>query len=443
MRRSTLPYLFCLTLALGYAVLKLGAVKSADRNISLLLLGLTALAYRLFTSRSNLAPALGSALQWSLILLPAYVALQLVPLPLSFLKLVSPARAGVLEALVPLFPRLGFAPLSVYPAATVGHFCRVAGYIVIFLLVREIAWRNFHRPWTFILPLMLLASLEACLGLVQFALGESGSPAHGTYVNRNHFAGLLEMVLPFAVMYSIMPLLQARAQWQSALLPVLKACAGLTLSAVIFLGVIYSLSRMGFVASLSSLFLVGTLALSRGAGAWKKWLAAGLVAALVVLTFVFLPPDQLIMRFADLGSTEKVTAQDRLQMWQETLPLIRDYGLLGCGLGGYESAFLKYNVTSHNSTVDYAHNDYLQLLADLGLIGFSMIALMMGTLLVKATRVAWRSAKMNSRCVALACVGSLAAILIHSLVDFNLYIPANAMALAWISGIVTGLEFYG
>jgi hypothetical protein len=50
---------------------------------------------------------------------------------------------------------------------------------------------------------------------------------------------------------------------------------------------------------------------------------------------------------------------------------------------------------------------------------------------------------MNSRCVALACVGSLVAILIHSLVDFNLYTPANAMALAWISGIVTGLEFYG
>src|SRR6266850_1365122 len=119
MRRSTLPYLFCLTLALGYGVLKLGAVNSADRNISLLLLGLMALAYRLFTSRSNLAPALESRLQWSLILLPAYVALQLVPLPLSFLRGVSPARAGLLEALVPLFPHLGFAPLSVYPAATV------------------------------------------------------------------------------------------------------------------------------------------------------------------------------------------------------------------------------------------------------------------------------------------------------------------------------------
>ena len=68
-------------------------------------------------------------------------------------------------------------------------------------------------------------------------------------------------------------------------------------------------------------------------------------------------------------------------------------------------------------------------------------AALMLAILAKAVRAALRNSDPNSRCLALACVGAIVAILVHSLVDFNLYIPANAVLLAWISGISAGLTF--
>jgi O-antigen ligase len=63
------------------------------------------------------------------------------------------------------------------------------------------------------------------------------------------------------------------------------------------------------------------------------------MAVLVILAFVFLPTDQLIARFADMASTDDITADDRARVWSETLRLIAAYPVFGCGLGAYESGF--------------------------------------------------------------------------------------------------------
>jgi O-antigen ligase len=88
---------------------------------------------------------------------------------------------------------------------------------------------------------------------------------------------------------------------------------------------------------------------------------------------------------------------------------------------------------------DYAHNDYLQLLAELGVVGFTIAIALALAILVKLLRTYMNSKNIDKRCVALACIGSFTAIGLHSLVDFNLYIPANAMLLSWIGGIAAGL----
>ncbi len=87
-------------------------------------------------------------------------------------------------------------------------------------------------------------------------------------------------------------------------------------------------------------------------------------------------------------------------------------------------------------TVNYAHNDYLQFLAELGVFGFAAGVLFAGRVLMVAVRRAVRSWAVDERFLMIACTGSLTAILLHSLVDFNLYMPANAMVLAWVCGIV-------
>jgi O-antigen ligase len=163
-----------------------------------------------------------------------------------------------------------------------------------------------------------------------------------------------------------------------------------------------------------------------------------MVAALVLAGFVFLPPDKLILRFAQIASVEGLTAEGRINLWAETIPLIHAYPIFGCGLGGYETAFLKFKVSEPLITDDFAHNDYLQLLAELGLVGFLIVAALAFSVVRAAFRKAVMSADREQRYFAVASAGALAAILLHSLADFNLYIPANAMLLAWIAGMTLG-----
>lgn len=105
--------------------------------------------------------------------------------------------------------------------------------------------------------------------------------------------------------------------------------------------------------------------------------------------------------------------------------MIREHLVTGVGMGGYETAFLRFRNVAPMNTVDYAHNDYLQYLAELGLVGFLLALGVLGRCLYRMGLGLERS-----RLVA-------AAMGVHSLFDFNLYIPANALVLAWILGMAT------
>ena len=86
---------------------------------------------------------------------------------------------------------------------------------------------------------------------------------------------------------------------------------------------------------------------------------------------VYLPGERLVKRFSDLAATREVPADTQAQIWRDTKALIKDYPLFGCGLGGYESCFMRYKSVAPTTTVHYAHNDYLQVLAELGVFGMA------------------------------------------------------------------------
>jgi O-antigen ligase len=100
-------------------------------------------------------------------------------------------------------------------------------------------------------------------------------------------------------------------------------------------------------------------------------------------------------------------------------------------MGGYETAFLRFKNVAPMNTVDYAHNDYLQYLAELGLVGFLLALGVLGRCLY------WMSRGLGRSRLVAGAFGAVAAMGAHSLVDFNLYIPANALVLAWILGMAT------
>jgi O-antigen ligase len=416
--------LLVLAAAFGYSVLEYGGLVLTDWNLCLLIVGVVAVVYW----RRSHAESLPAAA----LLLAAYVAFQLLPLPLFLTRLLSPSRAGALDSLATLVPRVRFASLSVVPAATFAALFRIIGYTLIFLLIRSIARRlSERRRWLAVIPPIIVAAGEAALGLWQHARGDE---VQGTYVNKNHFAGLLEMVLPFAIVYGIALLNNHGPAWRHV-----KMCAALIAALLMFTGVLYSASKMGFVATLGALFVMGLAAITAGLKTWKRWLVAAALATVLLFVFVFLPSDDLIAKFGNLFAKELAPGEGRWPIWLDTLRMIAAYPVFGAGLGTYETAFLKYQTSGVDHTFSFAHNDYLQLFAELGTVGFLILLAIIVPVAARAFRAARHGRDWNARCLGLGCAGSITAIALHSLADFNLYIPANALLLAWICGLSAGL----
>jgi O-antigen ligase len=424
---------------LGYTQFYYAGDQVTESSFSVWALRGLALFYWTKTPGYELAPALDEKLRWLLFLIPAYVLIQCVPLPEVLVASLSPARWELLAAANSVAVPVTSATLSVVPAQTLAHFFRIIAYIVVFLLACDLARRNQGRQWVAVFPIVGLATAEASLGLLQYWAGEAGEIAQGTYVNRNHFAGLLEMVLPFPVMYAISILRLDDRREVSSLGPALKASTALMAASLLFIGITYSLSRMGFVTSLASLFLMGLVTAAGYVKPKKRFLVWTVLLVAVASCLVLLPPDRLIYRFADLSSAEGITAEGRLNLTEETLSVVAAYPLAGLGLGAYESGFQRYKISAPTLNDPYVHNDYLQLLAELGLVGAFLGGGLVILLFCRTCHRALDTTDPEARFLAIACFGSMTAILIHSLVDFNLYIPSNAMTLAWLSGVAASV----
>jgi O-antigen ligase len=431
-----------LALSLAWAVFLGAGVSPYDWVTTLLYIGCISLLYWFSSQSRQNAPPLKIWVRLVIFALPCYIAFQLTPLPLSLLRTLSPARAALVDSLAPVLPNIApgivKAPLSVNPPAAVFWFFAILGYIATFFLVRELAWQFSRRPWALAAPLIAIAACQAAIGLSQVLAGRPSGEASGTYTSRDHFCGLLEMVLPLTLAYGLVLLRRRTGRFSTAKSAALAAAGMWAISALLLLAVICSSSEIGVLAALCSLFVI--LALTIGprlpSRLWRQSSLA-VVATAILLVVVFSPADRLVGSFARISSTGKVSPETRLFVWQETLPLIAEFGWFGCGLGGFESAFLRYQGIAGTSRFQFANNDYLQYLAELGFLGCALLAAVLMAFCRPIVRGILRLADEDRRLLAIGCAGSFLAAALHSLVDFNMYIPANAMTLAWIAGLVS------
>ncbi len=361
-------------------------------------------------------------LTWAAAGLPCYALLQMIPLPVALVGFLSPARGELVRSLVPFFGSRAFASLSIAPSETFPHFLLFATYCIVFFAVRQFARSAGGRIWIVTAPLVLAGAVEASFGLAQF-LTQGAAPPSGTYGVRNHLAGLLEMTLPLAAMYGIATLREARhSRNSSSGLP--RAIGAFAITGIMLAGLFTTLSRGGFAGFLASTLTLSALAIGRDMPPRKRVVFWALFFSAALCALFFLTPLTLIERISTHSSEGRVT------LWGEGLGVIREFPLVGCGLGGFESAFLKFKAAEGIFLIDYVHNDYLQYLAELGISGFLLAATFMVIVVKRSVEIALDASGL--RWLGLACFGSLTAILVHSVVDFNLYVPANAAVLAWI-----------
>jgi O-antigen ligase len=405
-------------------------------NISLLILGTGAVLYLLALSLTDFPSFVGPLLGWALLLPSAYVGFQVLPLPLTILRILSPARVHLVESLMPITQTPAFAAISIDSSTTAVYLLRTLAYSLSSLLIFAIyRYNGSRRSWAPVVPLIAIAAFEACLGILQFG---NGGDVAGTYKSRDHFAGLLEMVLPLAVACAIFLLKDSDGRESLPVSKAIKACVVFASAAAMLAGLVYSQSKMGFAAGLSSLFAMGAVTVLSKLKGIRGWMALAGLAVSIILLFVFLPTDQLAGAYTQFFSNDPASLEGRAPIWGDSRKLLSAYPVFGTGLGTYATAFLKYQTANLDWDYTFAHNDYLELGSELGVVGFLIFGGLFLTTLIKAIRAAC-TGDWNTRLLGLGCTGALTAIGIHSLADFNLYIPTNALALSWIVGVAIGL----
>jgi O-antigen ligase len=143
----------------------------------------------------------------------------------------------------------------------------------------------------------------------------------------------------------------------------------------------------------------------------------------------------VISRFETLKPSALEDPSGRLAIWKQANGIIRDYPAVGTGLGTFVVAFRRYQTTSLDFLVDHAHNDYLEVTTDTGILGAALLFIPIMGLLIRMILAYAGARSAYRRSVLLACIGGTAALLIHSATDFNLQVPANALLFAVVLGI--------
>jgi hypothetical protein len=381
------------------------------------------------------------------------VILQLLPLPAGLLRLLRPAWSANLSG----NDNHSFSSLSIAPYNTLIHlillFCCAAVFFFARMLGQDRTRRRRLVTW-----LVGLGTFEALYGLVQYLTGWQKifgyakkynlEEATGTYINRNHFAGFLEMVIPFGValvLYEnaklprkVVPGRNVNTRIKRMLGEKKLSRIGLWVFAamVMVAGLFFSLSRMGIISAVASLAVMAAFAgFQRKAG---LWVAAGIMTCGIILV-LWMGAGPALGRFGTISEEYARVDESRWSLWKDTARLIGGHPLLGSGLGTFPVAFTRVQSTFLGQFVNHAHNDYLELASDLGI---PMAAVFFGSTAALLARVARKAASSEvsfERAMALGCLGSIAAILLHSLTDFNLYIPANALVFSLILGLAASI----
>ena len=254
--------------------------------------------------------------------------------------------------------------------------------------------------------------------------------ASGTYINPNHFAGFLELVLPLPLAF----LLAGRV---SVVTRIVLAYASLTIMA----GLAVTMSRGGWVAGAAGIFLLlGFLLCHQNHRVRALLVLLVLLAGGGFFTAHYLSQNVAFMRRVakpDANGPGVVDTAARLQMWGPAVQMWRDNFWWGVGPGHYDYRFREYRPEGIQQRPDHAHNDYLELFADWGATGAVIVFGGLGIFIfglvktwphVRREENAFGTGMSSRYAFYLGAVSGLFALAVHSLVDFNLHIPANALA---------------
>jgi len=410
--------------------------------------------------------------KFALVVFLALSFLQLIPLPAGLVSVISPRAYAIYSGLVQdgIAAPASWLTLSLSPSATLSELILIlCTGIFGFLVLRTVRSRG--RVEILVVVILASALFQSFYGMAEVFSGHEailGRPKRynvgsvtGTYVNRNHLAGFLEMAFPLSLGYllvkaryfamekglslrqKILWFGQESLQW-TFLLGLVPVFIGV--------GLIFSKSRSGITVLAVTAVLAAVAASSwrefseedreEGSGrsrGHRQGRIVRLVVLAVLIVTVWLGIGPVIKRFSEVD----VTAEGRRTFYGNTLEMIGDFPLAGTGKGTYVNAYPMYEKMDDKLRLSFAHNDYLESAAENGVVGGGAL-IVAGIGLAVWLAAMWRRRRGSfAKGIGLGALLGVAAILIHGFTDFNLQIPANAVyftALAMLGVVVLGHE---
>jgi O-antigen ligase len=358
--------------------------------------------------------------------------------------LLWPILAILIVAIIQLLPlNTGERQTISYDAyvtsqAAIKIFASLCFFLLFATFINTDERRNFA-----VKAIIVMCVFIALVGIGQSYIGRTlwQRGIFGPFVNRNHFAGFLEMGVGLTG-----GLLIGRSV-RREVMAIYASCA-LAMSA----GIVLSASRGGMLALVAEVIFLAVIAIPsfissrRESRPGRRGLILRTAGALVLGvaaifgSMLLVGSEGLVQNISqtqseiegELPASERYSRRD---IWGATKQLIEDHPLLGVGLGAYQLAYTRYDRSSGAQRVEQSHNDYLQIVADAGLIG-GLIALVFLILLFARGFSAAQTRDNRRRSIVFGALTGCFAIAIHSFVEFNLQITSNAqlfLALAALS----------
>ncbi len=404
--------------------------------------------------------ALAAGVLWML-----YIGLQCVALPAGWSLFFSPNafEAHAVAASAQGHPLAAMLTLSVDPHATRDFWFKTVAYGCLFSLTLLLVDTR-QRLEMLLKTLVICGTLQALYGSFMLLSGmEYGffvkkitgqGQATGTFINRNHLAGYLNLCLAAGIGLMISKLGgEAVHTWRQRVRSIARLLLGEKTRLRIYLivmviALVLTRSRMGNTAFFASTLAVGALGLMlmRNAPRSTMLFLASLIALDILIVGTWFGVDQVVKRVQETQVSTDVDnvlpTEDRDEVDRLAWTYAKDFLLTGSGGGSFYVTFPTYHNRGINGFYDHTHNDYLQLLTETGAIGLSLCALIVAMATTQALLALRRRNDPLMRGTAFGVALAICWLAIHSTVDFNMQIPANALtmtvilALAWVAASV-------
>lgn len=378
----------------------------------------------------------------------AWILLQIIPLPSSWVASVSPTAFGHYR----LLGDTGSMTLSLDPHATRVGGLKSLAYILVFnlsLLLINSRQRLKQLAYIVIYSGLFQAVYGSLMTLSGLGYGffmknpSALNVTTGTFVNRNHLAAYLVMALSIGIGMMISNL---KTESDDTIKQRLRNFLKLMLSpklrlrlylAVMVIALVLTHSRMGNASFFISLVIAGSigLLLSRHATRGTVILLISLILIDILIVGAWFGLEKVAERIEATTFVQETRDEVDIYAYQQW----KDYPLTGSGLGSFYSVFPRYRQHDVQGFYDHTHNDYLEFASDTGVIGIMLLGLAVIMSIYATLAAQYQRRDPLMRGISFAAIMSICAMLIHSTVDFNLQIPANAatfmlvLSMAWIS----------